>query len=375
MMSLKDTTNTKFDSLDALRFIAFIRIFLLHIPNSYNLPLFEKIKTGGEIGVDFFFVLSGFLITYLLAKEKYQSGTVDAKRFMMRRIFRIWPLYYLGVSLAYANYYIGQHYGLGNHLGYNPNILFSATFTENIKMIMEDNFPNGAPLRVFWSLCVEEQFYILWIILFKFVPLKHILKVFGGLIITAWCYRILITPLLHNTMMTDTDLISKLDYFCIGGALAICMVTYPSVTKKMQQLLNPQLQLPILCACFFFFFFVQVFPQVVMRNPIYFPTLSAIVFTVLIASMVLPGAVYHISNHSLLGKWGNMSYGLYVYHTPVILALLMVFKPVQGGNAWLYTIGFTLSAFIITLLISYASYYFFEKPFLNVRSKYFPKTA
>jgi len=372
-MTLQATTTTKFDTLDALRFFAFFRVFMLHIPNFCNLPLFETIKNGGAIGVDFFFVLSGFLITYLLAKEKYTTGTVDAKRFMMRRIFRIWPLYYLGVGLAYANVFVSQHYGFGSSSGYTPNILFSATFTENIKMIMEDNFPNGAPLRVFWSLCVEEQFYILWIILFKFIPLKHLPKIFGVLLVTAWCYRIIVPPLLHNTMMTDVDLISKLDYFCIGGSLALCMVAYPGMVKKLQALLPGAIQLPVIGICFFFFFFQQLLPDNFINNPIYFPTLSATVFTLLIACFILPGSKYSITNHSLLGRWGNISYGLYVYHTPVILVLLIVFKALHWQNSWLNLLEFTLLAFLATLLVSFFSYKFFERPFLQLRNKYFAK--
>lgn len=372
-MNSLDTTNSKFDTLDALRFFAFFRIFLLHIPDFFNIPFFDKIKNGGGIGVDFFFVLSGFLITYLLAKEKSTTGAVNAKRFMMRRIFRIWPLYYLGVCMAYANVTISRHYAFGINSGYMPNILFSATFTENIKMIIEDNFPNGAPLRVFWSLCVEEQFYILWIILFKTIKFKHLSKVLVLLIAAAWCYRIISPSFLHNTMMTDLDLISKLDYFCIGGLLALYIVTDAANVKKLQSFFIPRIQLPIICLCFFFFYFVQILPNSIINNPVYFPTLSATIFTVLIACFILPSAKYRIPNNSFIGKWGNISYGLYVYHTPVILVLMVLFKALHWQTSWFSLTVFILFSFFITLIISYLSYKFIEKPFLNLRNKYFFK--
>jgi peptidoglycan/LPS O-acetylase OafA/YrhL len=368
-------SSIKFETLDALRFFAFFRVFLLHIPNIYNEPLFNIIKNGGEIGVDFFFVLSGFLITYLLAKEKLASGTVNARRFMFRRIFRIWPLYYLGVAMAYTNIFITNYYAIGSSSGYMPNILFSVTFTENIKMIIEDNFPNGAPLRVFWSLCVEEQFYILWILLFRFVKLNHIIKLFCCLLVTAWCYRIFIIPLLHNTTMTDLDLISKLDYFCIGGSLAMGMVVYPQIINKLRLVMATSVKLLLICICFAFFFFHQLVPNGFFINPVYFPTFSAIVFTVLIACFVITKNKYQIANNSVLGKWGNISYGLYVYHTPVILVLMIAFKNMQLQNNWMNIFIFTSLALTVTLLVSYFSYHFFERPFLLLREKYFSKQS
>jgi peptidoglycan/LPS O-acetylase OafA/YrhL len=368
-------TPLKFETLDALRFFAFFRVFLLHIPGIYHLPLFNAIKEGGEIGVDFFFVLSGFLITYLLAKEKFTTGSVNATQFMFRRIFRIWPLYYLGVIIAYANFFISSHYGIGSSSGYPPNIFFSITFTENIKMLIEDNFPNGAPLRIFWSLCVEEQFYILWILIFKFIKLNHLLKVFAGLLATAWMYRIFVTPLFHNSVISDTDLISKLDYFCIGGSLAVCMIVYPKITNKLLLFMKSGLQLPLICICFAFFFFHQLVPLSILKNPLYFPTISAIIFTALIACFAVNKNRYQISNNSLLGKWGNISYGLYVYHTPVILVLMIVFKIIPLPNNWPGIFIFVLGAFVFTLLISALSYHFFERPFLQLRQKYFTKSV
>jgi peptidoglycan/LPS O-acetylase OafA/YrhL len=361
----------KFETLDALRFFAFLRVFLLHIPRISELPLFNSIKEGGEIGVDFFFVLSGFLITYLLAKEKQAAGTVCIKQFMLRRIFRIWPLYYLGIAMAYTNIYVSSHYNIGSAGGYSPNILFSVTFTENIKMVIEDNFPNGAPLRVLWSLCIEEQFYVLWVLLFKFVKLNQLLKVFSALLVFAWCYRVFITPLLHNTVMTDMDLVSKLDYFCFGGGLAICMVVYTSTSTKLRAFFSSGLQLPVSGICFAFFFFHQLIPGSFLKNPVYFPSVSALLFTILIACFVLGNNKKQISNHSLLGKWGNISYGLYVYHTPVILAGMVLWKKLQLQSNSITLLVFISVALAVTLLVSYLSYRFFERPFLQLREKLF----
>jgi peptidoglycan/LPS O-acetylase OafA/YrhL len=94
-----------FHTFDALRFLAFLKVFMLHIPIGYP-QLFAYLKGGGSIGVQFFFVLSGFLITYLLAEEKQRTGRINIRLFLLRRALRIWPLYYLMVAFAFATPYI-----------------------------------------------------------------------------------------------------------------------------------------------------------------------------------------------------------------------------------------------------------------------------
>src|SRR3954470_709736 len=90
-----------FHSFDALRFFAFLKVFLLHLP-IIAFPFFSYLKNGGGTGVIFFFVLSGFLITYILLTEKSGSGSINLGHFFLRRILRIWPLYYLMVAFAFC---------------------------------------------------------------------------------------------------------------------------------------------------------------------------------------------------------------------------------------------------------------------------------
>ena len=90
-----------FPNLDALRFFAFLSVFISHIAVflSFTPVWFQPIKKlfliHGDLGVNFFFVLSGFLISYLLFTERTESGEVSLKGFYKRRILRIWPLYFI----------------------------------------------------------------------------------------------------------------------------------------------------------------------------------------------------------------------------------------------------------------------------------------
>ncbi|MEJ0103357.1 MAG: acyltransferase [Bacteroidota bacterium] len=184
------------------------------------------------MGVDFFFVLSGFLITYLLAFEKLNNGTINGKKYFLRRSLRIWPLFYLGVLIAYSNIYISGKFSLGTNDGYSPNIFFSLSFLENYRMIFQDNFPNGAPLRVLWSVCVEEHFYFIWFLLFRVFSLKRLTNVFIILWLTGIAYRIGFYFLFPQKSYYDFDVVSKLDFFCAGGLAGLQIATGFEQLKK-----------------------------------------------------------------------------------------------------------------------------------------------
>src|SRR3954447_9736754 len=125
----------RFHSLDALRFFAFLKVFFLHIPVA-TFAVFNFLKNGGGTGVVFFFVLSGFLITYILLSEKTLTGTIKLKNFYLRRILRIWPLYYLILCLAFLTPYLASLFQFNTSgEGYTPNWMMSVLFLENYQMI------------------------------------------------------------------------------------------------------------------------------------------------------------------------------------------------------------------------------------------------
>ena len=132
--------------------------------------------------VSFFFVLSGFLITYIILEEKETTGKLNLSSFFIRRILRIWPLYYLMVAIAFLTPYLLSRFNISySNEGYSPNWLWTILFLENYKMIITDSFPNVSPLRVMWSLCVEEHFYIVWGLALWKVKMKHLpFTIFGA---------------------------------------------------------------------------------------------------------------------------------------------------------------------------------------------------
>ena len=139
------------------------------------------------MGVSFFFVLSGFLITYLLIKEKQLTGKVHISSFYIRRTLRIWPLYYFCVLFGFIAFPV-----LKSAFGQVPNEtadpFLCSIFLNNFNAIYNGP-PDSSILSVLWSVAIEEQFYLLWPILFYLASPKQYKFIFLGVIIISIIYR------------------------------------------------------------------------------------------------------------------------------------------------------------------------------------------
>jgi peptidoglycan/LPS O-acetylase OafA/YrhL len=311
-------------------------------------------------------VLSGFLITYLLTHEAITTGTINSRNYFLRRALRIWPLYFIGVALAYSNNFITGRLSMGAHEGYDPNPLFSLTFLENYQMIRLNNFPNGAPLRVFWSLCVEEHFYILWLLLFLFVPVRHFIKTAIVLWITGILYRMWFLQQFPDKIYAGIDVISKLDYFCAGGIAGYSIATaFDTMHRRIHSI--PRTIRYLLTILVIVFFFGHQFISKPITDSVYFAVVPAILFALLLLLIATTATFIHIRETTIFSRLGKLSYGLYVYHTVVILAVMMLLKlahiEVKGGNLVLFAAG----CFILTVLISRLSYRYIESYFLQLK--------
>ncbi len=161
----------RFACLDGLRFLCILAVLWHHAPVHTSLADPALILGRGFLGVDFFFVLSGFLITTLLLREEARAGRFSLRGFYWRRLLRIVPVYFFVVTLV-ALYYIGVK-GETQHLALLPYYyLFLSNF-------LVTDIPLLSPT---WSLAVEEQYYLLWPLLLLMVPRRWILPVLGGLV-------------------------------------------------------------------------------------------------------------------------------------------------------------------------------------------------
>ena len=354
-----------FHSFDALRFFAFLKVFLLHLP-IVAFPAFNFIRNGGGIGVIFFFVLSGFLITYILLTEKEATGSIDLRRFFLRRILRIWPLYYLMVAFAFITPYILSFLNIGfSNDGYDPNWLMSVCFLENYQMILTRDHPNVSPLGVTWSLCIEEHFYIIWGILLYFIKMKRLPAVFIFCIVLASISRYLF---IRNDLPT-IDILTNIDYFVFGAIPAYLLV------QRKNNFEEKILSLPVTGKMLAI---VSIILYVVLSSNISYPLqpyleplLFGLSFGFIICIIIPEKNPIKISDWNVLTRLGVYTYGMYLYHTIIINFLAQLFKKYELSlDAPFITILFGLIAFGGTVGISILSYKLFERYFLSLKKRF-----
>lgn len=330
--------------LDILRFFAFLLVFAAHVsPDKLSRWL-----SAGALGVPLFFLLSAYLITELLFLEKDAHGTVNLRAFYMRRILRIWPLYFLVLFLGVL---------LSHILGASRPVGIAETFSY---LFLSGNwytaFHNYLPLGfgALWSLCVEEQFYLLWPSVVKHLSRRSVLLVCTGIWIASQAATIIAWANGASRVYMWTSTPGLMQYFAIGGALSVLLHgRVPNFRRGRVGVI-----------------FVGVLLFLLFHNLVdwWIYLLAGLGATLIFLGFLgmTPGRI--------AGKFrypGKISYGLYVYHLPIILlsgvvAVRVFHIPVHHGVT-LVKLGLGLP---LTLLIAHLSYRYFETPFLKLKERF-----
>jgi len=342
-----------FHTFDALRFYAFFIVFIHHLPIKSN-SFFSKFTHSGGIGVQIFFILSGFLITYILYFNKLNQKDFRIKNFMIRRVLRIWPLYYAMVLFAFLSPYVLHFFSLkSSDDGYAPNWLYPLFFLENYQMMFNDSFANVSPLRVMWSLCIEEHFYILWGLVFLFLSIDRILYFLLGSILVSFISRIIY----NNIGLVDMDILTNIHYFSFGGLLAYVLTFRKDWIEKLSCIpVHIKKGLAVLILISFL-----IIPSYKLDITIV-ETLLICLLTIFLLAMTLPFKnSLKISDNNLLSKLGKYSYGMYLFHTIWINLFMKLTN---------HIILLTLLSLLATILSSIISYHLFEKQFLKLKKYY-----
>ena len=353
----------KFHSFDALRFFSFLIVFVSHLP-FYLFSTNDLFIINGVLGVDFFFVLSGFLITYILLAEKEQSGKINFKKFFMRRILRIWPLYYAVLLFAFLTPTILSFLGIiPSNEGYEPNWLWSGLFLENYQMIFQHNLPNVSPLPVIWSLCVEEHFYIIWGIIISFITIKQLPKVMAILLLITSISRILF---LRNEWFFF-DILTNIDFFMYGAFPAYLLVKQKQKLLELIQSISAGIKWAIVLLAILY---------VLASNQLHYglkeliePVIIGVLFSLVIFIFLPQENQFKISANSIFSKWGIYTYSLYLNHLIIINLMIQIFKRYNLTYNG-YLVVFILTCLLLTLVSSSITYNLIEKPFLRLK-KYF----
>ncbi|PXY44081.1 acyltransferase family protein [Flavobacterium hydrophilum] len=360
--------NFYFPNLNGVRCIASLMVIISHIElNKSYFGIsnnFQNVKHLGGLGVSLFFVLSGFLITYLLLLEKEKYGKINIKFFYLRRVLRIWPVYYLVVLLslfvlpALSIFKIPYF-----HLDFDTNYQFYMIccmfvfFLPNV-LISLKLVPFATQT---WSIGTEEQFYLVWPLLINRV-----------LNFKKWLWSIfllynLVLIVLNNSIFDNIryiDLIRSYIDLMQMNALSLGAITAFFLYTK-----NKILSFFIKTGVFFvvlFLLLISIFYNVQIK---YFSSsYYSVLFSVLILSLTSNVDLIKSLENKIFVYLGKISYGLYMYHQMMIVLCINVLKKWDIVNDFFIY----LFSILTTILISGLSYQFIEKPFLNYK-KYFLK--
>jgi len=341
--------------LDGLRGIAVLLVLIQHFPliegaawiNAFML-LFKRLGLG-YVGVEIFFILSGYLITRILVAAVERGESRILPDFYIKRAFRILPVFFLTIGVCFIVFPQFQY-------GYVSIFLGNYFFAFN---------PEPHPLRHFWSLAVEEQYYLVWplIVLFLAGSRERLGPILIGLCVVA------VTIVLIRDVVIATDLARMLIHrsvetrmlaLCAGGLLAVYGVPKWSLFSLLIQ------GVAIVCIVLFMEQLSQadLWPYMKSVKTFGFFALSLLVFLAAINGTTFVGRLFEFKP---LINTGKVSYGLYVYHLPLFYYFgysHMQFKPQNIG------VDFAVMLIAVTGLLALVSWRYFEQPLMRYRERF-----
>lgn len=316
--------------LDALRFGAFLLVFLHHaLPHASSeiggLPRvlaqgIAAVGRAGALGVDLFFALSAYLITELLRREHLTTGALDIRAFYVRRILRIWPLYFFALFVLAPL--------MGEPLPILPYALLAGNWACAL-----GGFP-ASSFALLWSVSIEEQFYLAWprimsrrsaVIMLAIATITRVVLAATGVVHPGvWC----------NTL-------ARLDPIAGGALLSYALAGRTPELSGVQRI-------ALLCAGALGFLVAGGFaPHDGWATVISYPVAAASALAILYALLGVT------MRSRVLGYLGKISFGLYVFHA----AALKLFP-------------FAPTALAVTIVVAAISYRFLELPFLKLKEKF-----
>jgi peptidoglycan/LPS O-acetylase OafA/YrhL len=345
--------------LNGIRAIAASVVVIFHVDQYIKLFGVEPLGFGNNgmayFAVDMFFALSGYLITYLLLTEKLKFGKIDLRKFYMRRILRIWPIYYVAIIVTFILYQIGL-------LEPNSNVIYTfAMFSillPNVAHAQGLDFVTMFPL---WSVGVEEQFYAIWPLLVNKV--KKLFIFLTVLVIGYLLFTVVLKYSVHDNFKTLVHYAS-LDALGLGSITAYLIFKKHPITKLI---FHPLTQ--VVC---WIFLAVSLFYKPVHVYYYFDFAMHAGVYAILIANVSANPKTFITLENGIFNFLGKISYGLYIYNMIVIFLaayFLKDFIATLDSDLYKYLIIFGTSIGF-TVLISYISYYQFELRFLKMKAKY-----
>ena len=348
-----------FKGLNGIRAIAAVGVMLAHILGDLGQFGLKKLPSSlniASLGVTMFFTLSGFLITYLLLKEKAanEKNQINVSNFYIRRILRIWPLYFLYVFLCLLTYWYFS-------IDFDSKMLFFYFFLlANVPLIIEQTLPFIGHL---WSVAVEEQFYLFWPWFSKIDTKKllfyTLLLTFSLILLKDVSYVLSSKFALKLPLITLT---TTRFYCMLIGCIAAILFVQNSVW--INRLTNKYVAI----AAWLILFLAIINKFQISSALIDHEILSIVTVIVILTQITETNKIVNLDNH-VLGFFGKISYGIYIYHPILIFLTIQFLGEFQQDSIINYVLVFTL-IFGSTILLSYLSFHFFENKFIRMKDRF-----
>ena len=325
--------------LDGLRFLAFLAVFFFHArPGRYS---------WGPEGVRIFFALSGFLITRILIQGESGDLRTDLKRFYIRRTLRIFPLYYAVVAWLWVG-------------GLLTGVWWYLTYTYNVRAYLLRDW--GGPVGHFWTLCVEEQFYLLYPLALLLTPSRLRLAMLVALLVGSKAFQ----AHAHARLSIPWSgfLLPYCGEFLIWGCLA-GLIELRTKPGRWEGSLALFVGVALLLTC-------RTRPEWLASGPGMLPILGSLSGFAMGSALIVFG-LWRTSNPWIVGPLafrpvaylGKISYGLYIYHLLVIERDWLSYLP----ESYLFRFREPYGELGVTIAIASASWRFFEQPINRLKDR------
>jgi peptidoglycan/LPS O-acetylase OafA/YrhL len=363
--------------LDGIRGIALLAVMLSHggpyIARTTVLSkLFAYAMIPGWSGVELFFVLSGFLITGILLKSKTAENYFSS--FYARRFLRIFPIYYLVLTVGLV---------AATHLSWWNALLPAEGKTRLAYYFYAQNWPIFWPHHVFlkingfghfWSLAVEEQFYIVWPLVVWLVPENAILTLCTVGLVVALPLRVMMVHRFAENFTAMALTTSRIDGLLVGVILAIVL--------RRGQIPRRWIYLSLAIGAGIIGFIAVFHRNELIATYLYMPTIGITGFS------LLSGGFLALSQHPILwlrrvldARWlrtvGKYSYGMYIYHIPVYLICDHYLRTRFGVALPIplpWALGYIASLTAVTFVVAKVSYDLFESKILALKIHFRPRS-
>ena len=366
-----------FPGLNGIRFFAAFAVMVSHLelykqsaglPSLSHISLFQMLAIAG---VECFFALSGFLITYLLLEETARTGSIQIRKFYVRRILRIWPLFFLVLVCGFA-----AAIAFGSSLGFSgaierplgPQVLLYALLLPNLSSQMFGAIPFAG---VLWTVGVEEQFYLLWPVLlrrFKRSPLALMLGVLVLLVglraaVPAIAYSLHPGEHLPHAWEAGLGFFSTLRFECMASGGIAAYLVQRNHEEALAFLYHPTTQL-------FAIALIAIQTITGTHDGFVDDTFWGCMFGVVIVNVATnPKSLIRL-DHPVLDYLGKISYGIYVYHSFAVGGALLMLRSLNGGAGIAFNLTYYLASIAITIALAAVSYRFFESRFLRLKPNF-----